>query len=89
LFLKNNFRRRCQFSANSNAVVDEAAKTVCEKWRIIMKNLQAFIIGLLTILFISGAANAATWTVTKFTDSNDNVCDADCSLREAVHQASG
>ncbi len=53
-----------------------------------MKNIQAFIIGLFTILIIgAGAANAATWTVTKFTDSNDNVCNADCSLREAVFNA--
>ena len=52
-----------------------------------MKNIQAFIIGLLTILIISATANAATWTVTKFTNSNDNICDADCSLREAVFNA--
>ncbi len=52
-----------------------------------MKNLQAFIIGFLTILFISATANAATFTVTKSTNSNDNVCDADCSLREAVFNA--
>lgn len=29
-------------------------------------------------------ARAANLTVTKFTDSNDGACDADCSLREAV-----
>ncbi len=49
-----------------------------------MKNIRAFIIGLLAILFIGATANAATWTVTKSTNSNDNVCNADCSLREAV-----
>ena len=53
-----------------------------------MKNLKSFIIGLFAILIIgAGAANAATWTVTKSTNSNDNVCDADCSLREAVFNA--
>ena len=53
-----------------------------------MKNLQSCIISLFAILFIgAGAANAATWTVTKATNSNDNICDADCSLREAVFNA--
>lgn len=53
-----------------------------------MKNLSALIIGLLTIFIIgANAANAATWTVTKSTNSSDNVCDADCSLREAVFNA--
>ena len=33
------------------------------------------------------SANAATWTVTKAVNSNDNICDADCSLREAVFNA--
>ncbi len=31
--------------------------------------------------------NAATFTVTKTADTNDGVCDTDCSLREAVAQA--
>ncbi|MCA1622953.1 MAG: carboxypeptidase-like regulatory domain-containing protein [Acidobacteria bacterium] len=53
-----------------------------------MKNLQAFIIGLFTILIVGSAtANAATWTVTKSTNSNDGACNADCSLREAVAAA--
>jgi hypothetical protein len=53
-----------------------------------MKNLQAFIIGLFTILIVGAAtANAASWTVTKSTNSNDGVCAADCSLREAVAAA--
>ena len=30
------------------------------------------------------AAQATTFTVTKTADTNDNVCDADCSLREAI-----
>jgi CSLREA domain-containing protein len=32
-------------------------------------------------------AQARTLTVTKAADTNDNVCDADCSLREALSQA--
>jgi hypothetical protein len=53
-----------------------------------MKNLQTLIINLFAILiFGAGAANAATWTVTKAANSNDNVCDTDCSLREAVFNA--
>ncbi len=53
-----------------------------------MKNLQAFLVGIFTILIIGAAtANAATWTVTKAANSSDNVCDADCSLREAVFNA--
>lgn len=35
-------------------------------------------------LAAAGMASAATFTVTKTTDTNDGTCDADCSLREAV-----
>ena len=38
-------------------------------------------------LFAAGYARAATLTVTKIEDTNDAVCDADCSLREAVAAA--
>jgi len=50
-------------------------------------SLQSFIISALTIVFIFGAVkavSAADWTVTKSTNSDDGVCDSDCSLREAV-----
>lgn len=50
-------------------------------------SLQSFIVGVLTILFIFGTfetAKAADWLVTKSTNSDDGVCDTDCSLREAV-----
>lgn len=43
------------------------------------------------LLFVFGSLftiNAATLTVTKIADTNDNVCDADCSLREAIFAAS-
>jgi len=53
-----------------------------------MKNIsiQTLLIGILAIMLTCGAATveAATFTVTKSTNSNDGVCDADCSLREAV-----
>lgn len=45
------------------------------------------LVALLLSALLSGAARpvlAATYTVTKFTDSNDGVCDTDCSLREAI-----
>lgn len=38
-----------------------------------------------TIMFLSaGLANGATFIVTKTADTNDGVCDADCSFREAL-----
>jgi CSLREA domain-containing protein len=39
------------------------------------------------MLFAAVSVHAATFTVTKTTDSNDGVCDSDCSLREAVAAA--
>lgn len=39
------------------------------------------------LALLASQAGAADLVVTKFTDSHDGVCDADCSLREAVHQA--
>lgn len=46
-----------------------------------------FILMLLLIAGFRGAAFGATFTVTKTADTNDNVCDADCSLREAIAAA--
>ena len=41
------------------------------------------------IIFLScfSVANAETFTVTKIADTDDGVCDADCSLREALNAA--
>jgi CSLREA domain-containing protein len=39
------------------------------------------------VVLTPGPAAAATFTVTKTADTNDGVCDADCSLREAVQVA--
>ncbi len=36
---------------------------------------------------MTASASAATYTVTKAADTNDGVCDSDCSLREAVAAA--
>ena len=45
--------------------------------------------GLILILSISQTMFGATFTVTKTDDTNDGVCDTDCSLREAVSAANG
>lgn len=44
--------------------------------------LLALLLLFLTV-FAAGTSYAATLTVTKTADTNDGVCDADCSLREA------
>lgn len=53
-----------------------------------MKNTVSTKIVGLCIIFLSGLfahnAQAATLTVTKIADTADGVCDADCSLREAI-----
>lgn len=46
-----------------------------------------FALAFLFLGLLAGTASAATYVVTKTTDSNDGVCDADCSLREAVDKA--
>ena len=48
-----------------------------------MINKNAFL-PLLLLVFLSINFNAATYTVTKIADTNDGVCDGDCSLREAM-----
>ncbi|MCI0607131.1 right-handed parallel beta-helix repeat-containing protein [bacterium] len=42
------------------------------------------------VLFMAAdvRATSTTWTVTKTADTNDGVCDADCSFREALDNAS-
>ena len=46
-------------------------------------------VAIISIALLSAAASGATFTVTKVADTNDGVCDADCSLREAVVAANG
>lgn len=43
----------------------------------------------LFMLVLAQTVSAVTYTVTKAADTNDGVCDADCSLREAVATANG
>lgn len=43
--------------------------------------------GVCVMLFLSSSVFAAVFTVTKTADTNDGLCDADCSLREAVAAA--
>lgn len=43
----------------------------------------------LTMLLAAVSAEAAVYTVTKTADTNDGVCDSDCSLREAIGVANG
>ena len=50
----------------------------------------AGVMALLALLVVAGEgqpAYAATFTVTKTADTNDGVCDGDCSLREAIGAA--
>jgi CSLREA domain-containing protein len=42
-----------------------------------------------TMLCAVYSVEAAVYTVTKITDTNDGTCDADCSLREAIAAANG
>lgn len=57
-----------------------------------MKNIKSWITQIILLscacLVLTVAnAQAATWTVTKIQDTDDGVCDADCSLREAIGAA--
>ena len=47
----------------------------------------ALVCALFLLINQFAAARAATFTVTKTDDTNDGVCDADCSLREAIAAA--
>ena len=52
-----------------------------------------FLLGMVLLIFLatlwawSGTAQGATLTVTKTADTDDGVCDVDCSLREAIATA--
>jgi CSLREA domain-containing protein len=49
-----------------------------------MKNWYSTILGTLCATLLASAATAQPFTVTKTADTDDGVCDADCSLREAI-----
>lgn len=52
-----------------------------------MNKLSGMLSGILLVLCLTTAAFSATYRVTKTADTNDGVCDADCSLREAIAAA--
>ena len=56
-----------------------------------LRNLTIVLLALLVALILSLSlipeAQAATFTVSKTADTNDGVCDGDCSLREAIGAA--
>lgn len=61
-----------------------APRLVCRTTRR-LRSLRSFVVpALLAALLPASAGRAAVFTVTKFTDSADGACDADCSLREAI-----
>lgn len=53
----------------------------------IIRNTRGLIFNLAIILFLTGAVNAAVYTVTRTDDNNDGICDAHCTLREAIQSA--
>ncbi len=44
-------------------------------------------LGFCFVFCLAQAAFSATYTVTKIADTNDGMCNADCSLREAIAAA--
>jgi CSLREA domain-containing protein/uncharacterized repeat protein (TIGR01451 family) len=55
--------------------------------QLIRPALIATVLSLALLALAAPAGAATTFTVTKTTDSNDGVCDSDCSLREAITAA--
>lgn len=57
-----------------------------KEWKIKSLKNQKAIRSLLTAAIAAACTNvsAATFTVTKVADTNDGLCNADCSLREAI-----
>lgn len=56
-------------------------------------NCDLYLIKILAVLLFlvgfSGIGYGATFTVTKTADTNDSICDSDCSFREAIAAANG
>jgi CSLREA domain-containing protein len=75
----------CLFSI-LNDDKDESLKNI--KWRNMsnkfLNKITFFLLFSIVILTAAQNSSAAVWTVTKTADTNDSVCNADCSLREAV-----
>jgi hypothetical protein len=67
---------------------DEKTPLLCAGLRkVTMKPLVPVLLVLFLCLFAAGYSRAAQLTITKTEATNDAVCDADCSLREAVAAA--
>ena len=60
-----------------------------KKTRISATTIKLTLLAVFTSLVLTASAEAATFTVTKTADTNDGVCDTDCSLREAIAVANG
>jgi CSLREA domain-containing protein len=54
-------------------------------WKIV--NIKVLILTVILFFSAAGFSQAATFTVTKVADTDDGVCDTDCSLREAISAA--
>lgn len=54
-----------------------------------MINFSRIVFGLAVAVSLSQFASGATYTVTNSGDTNDGICDSNCSLREAVVAANG
>ncbi len=52
-----------------------------------MSKFGRILVGFLFVFCLAQGIFAATFTVTKIADTSDGICDADCSLREAVTEA--
>jgi CSLREA domain-containing protein len=70
-------------------ILIRSKKFYVHQWQILeelrsMLNKSCFLFISLFIFLSAIGVNAATYTVSKIADTNDGVCDADCSLREAI-----
>jgi len=54
-----------------------------------MKSLRWIALAAMLAVLCPAAARAVTFQVSKTTDTNDGLCNTDCSLREAVNAFNG
>ena len=69
----------------SNCVYDNSNQISKGKREI--RNFSILFLAIIFCLCAADFAKATTFTVTKADDTNDNICDTDCSLREAIAAA--
>lgn len=58
-----------------------------KKTKISFTTIKLTLLAVFASLVLTASAQAATYTVTKTADTNDGVCNTDCSLREAIAAA--